>query len=294
LKIYSINEAIKGLWRNRMMSVASITSVAGALLILGVILILIINLNSLTEGAKNQFDTITAYVQEGLTKEQVLEIGNKINSLENVEAVIFETKEQALENMKKEFGDNAYLLDGLELNPFPYTFIIEVSNIEKIENLVSDLKTISGLEEIKYYGELINKVINITNYVRNLGFVLIIFLALISTLIINNTIKLAINSRKREISIMRYVGATSWFIRWPFLLEGTILGFLGAITATGLVYLIYNSAYKTLTSDFYVIVAAYVVNSCTLINEILIINIVLGAGIGALGSTLSIRKHLRM
>jgi cell division transport system permease protein len=156
------------------------------------------------------------------------------------------------------------------------------------------MTTLRGIEEIKFYKDLVNQIIDLTSYVRNIGLVLTLFLAGIATFIINNTIKLTINARRTEISIMKYVGATSWYIRWPFILEGTVLGLVGALIATGLVYLIYNYSFNLFTSQFYVVFAAYILNVETIVGEILSLNILIGAGIGALGSMMSIRRYLNV
>ncbi|MCK5763207.1 MAG: ABC transporter permease, partial [Clostridiales bacterium] len=209
-------------------------------------------------------------------------------------SVIFETKDQALENLKIDFEDYSYLLEGLEYNPFPNTYIINLKDVIYADSIVNQLKNLEGIEEVKYYKDLINRIIDLTSYVRNIGLVLTLFLAAIATFIINNTIKLTINARRREISIMKYVGATSWYIRWPFILEGTILGFIGALISTGIIYLIYSYSFQLFTTQFYVVIAAYMLNVKTIVNEILTLNIIIGTGIGALGSMVSIRKYLNV
>jgi cell division transport system permease protein len=294
MKYYSVSETLKSLFRNRMMSFASITSVAASLLILGIIMSVILNINSFSEGIKHQFDSIDVYIQEDLTQNEILTLGDSIQNINGVHSVIFETKDQALENLKIDFEDYSYLLEGLEYNPFPNTYIINLEDVIYADSIVNQLKNLEGIEEVKYYKDLINRIIDLTSYVRNIGLVLTLFLAAIATFIINNTIKLTINARRREISIMKYVGATSWYIRWPFILEGTILGFIGALISTGIIYLIYSYSFQLFTTQFYVVIAAYMLNVKTIVNEILTLNIIIGTGIGALGSMVSIRKYLNV
>ncbi|MCD6434898.1 MAG: permease-like cell division protein FtsX [Clostridiales bacterium] len=294
MRYYSISETLKSLFRNRMMSFASISSVAASLLILGIIMSVILNINSFSEGIKHQFDSIDVYLQEDLTKDEILTLGDNIQNINGVHSVIFETKEQALENLKIDFEDYSYLLEGLEYNPFPNTYIINLKNVISADSIVNQLKNLKGIEEVKYYKDLISRIIDLTSYVRNIGLILTLFLAAIATFIINNTIKLTINARKREISIMKYIGATSWYIRLPFIMEGTILGFIGALISTGIIYLIYSYSFQMLTTQFYVIFAAYVLNVKTIVKEILTLNIIIGTGIGALGSMVSIRKYLNV
>ena len=294
MRYYSISETFKSLFRNRMMSFASISSVAASLLILGIIMSVILNINSFSEGIKHQFDSIDVYINEDLTKDEILTLGDSIQNINGVHSVIFETKEQALENMKIDFEDYSYLLDGLENNPFPNTYIINLKDVIYADSVVSQLKNLDGIEEVKYYKDLINRIIDLTSYIRNIGLVLTLFLAAIATFIINNTIKLTINARRREISIMKYIGATSWYIRWPFILEGTILGFVGALVSTGIVYLIYSYSFQMFTTQFYVVIAAYILNVKTIVKDLLTLNIIIGTGIGALGSMVSIRNYLNV
>lgn len=294
MRSYSIKETFKSLFRNHLMSVASITSVAASLLVLGIIMSVILNINSFSEGIKHQFDSIEIYLEDDLTRNEILELGDAIQNIEGVHSIIFETREQALENLKIDFDEYAYLLDGLEHNPFPNTYIINLDDVIYADSVVDQIQNLNGIEEVKFYKDLINRIIDVTSYVRNIGLIMTLFLAAISTFIINNTIKLTINARRKEISIMKYVGATSWYIRWPFVLEGTILGLIGALISTGLVYLVYSYSYDLFTTQFYVVFAAYILNVKSVVNEILYLNILIGAGIGALGSMVSIRRYLNV
>lgn len=234
---YTIKESIKNLWRNRMMSFASMSSVAATLLILGIIFILIINISSLAQGAKDQFDTIQVYLVDELEGQEVETVGQQLYALEGVKEIYFETKQDALNKMKMEWEDNGYLLEGLEENPLPNSYIVTLYDIGYSDYVVEEIQKISGVEEVKFYQDVVMKIIEITNYIKNIGMVIIFILVAISTFIIHNTIKLAVNARRREIGIMKYVGATSWFVRWPFLLEGTLLGIFGAVLAIGVLHI---------------------------------------------------------
>jgi len=294
MRFYSINETFKSLFRNRLMSVASVSSVVAALLILGIVMSIILNINSFSEGIKHQFDDIDVYLSDELTNEEILQIGKEIEKIDGIHSIIFVTREQAMENFKMDWGDYSYLLDGLEYNPLPNTYIINLEDILYADSIVESMKAIKGIEEIKFYKDLVNDIIDVTSYVRNIGLILVMILAVIATFLINNTIKLTINSRRREIFIMKYVGATSWHIRWPFILEGMIFGFLGAIISTGLVYLMYSYSFKLITSKYYVALAAYILNVDTIFYELIYLNIIIGVGIGTLGSLISIRRYLEV
>lgn len=294
MKSHSIKETFKSLFRNRMMSIASISSIAASLLVLGIIMSIIININSFSEGVKHQFDSIDIYLNEDLTREEIVEIGNKMENFKGVHSIVYETKEQALENMKIDFEEYSYLLDGLKYNPFPNTYIVNLDSVYYADSVVASIKSLQGIEEIKYFKDLVNQIIDVTSYIRDIGLVLALFLAAVATFIINNTIKLTIISRKREISIMKYIGATSWYIRWPFIFEGMILGFVGAMISSGIVYLIYSYSFKLFSSQFYVVITAYILNVETIMHELLFLNILIGVGIGALGSMISLRRYLNV
>ena len=293
MRMTAFRKAIRNLWRNRMMSFASITSVAATLVILGIIVILILNINALTEGLRDQFDTVTVFLDEELERDQIVEIGNRIESIGGIEGIIFETKEQSLENMKEEWGDNSYLLD-LEENPLPNSYIVTVTDIEFMDSVVEQIAKIDGIEDIAYVKDIVETVVRVTSVIRNAGLVLILLLLAISTLIINNTVKLAINARRKEIFIMRYVGATSWFIRWPFIIEGIILGIIGALITTAILYYGYSKLYASFDQNYLSILIAYLVDKKVVTGNILYLNMVIGAGIGALGSIMSMKRYLKV
>ncbi len=291
---YSIVSAIKNLWRNRMMSVASILSVSAALLILGLVFAIIVNVNSFVEGAQDQFEEITIFLQDDMDGEQKENLIANVKGIIGVSEVVYLSKEDALQNWREEWGDKAYLLDGLDSNPLPDSVIITLRNLDISENVVNVLKTLPGIESIKFYKDVIDKIISTSRFIRTVGLVIIVILLVIATAIITNTIKLAVNARRREINIMKYVGATNWFIRRPFIVEGTVLGVLGAVLASGIIYLTYSYMYEYFTSEFYVIIAAHFVPVKAVMSDVIVLFIVLGVGIGTLGSINAMNKHLNV
>ncbi len=290
----SIVEAFKNLWRNRMMSFASVTSVMLSLLILGFVFAIIININSFVEGAQDQFEEITIYLQDGLDSEAKANLLIDIEGIIGVKKVTYLSKEDALIRWKYEWGDKAYLLDGLDSNPLPDSVIVTLNNLSASDSVVKVLDTLSGVEDIKFYKDVIDKILGASRFIRTLGFGIIVILLIVSTLIITNTIKLAVNSRDREINIMKYVGATNWYIKRPFMIEGTVLGLVGALIAATIIFLSYNYMYNFFSSQFYVLIAAHFVPVDAVISDLLIIFIVLGVGIGTLGSINAMRKHLNV
>lgn len=292
--IFTLKEALKSLWRNRLMSIASISSVSATLMILGIIFAIIININAMAQSAKDQFDSIQAYLVDDLSSEEITQIKEEIESVNGVLSVSYESKSDALERMKESWKDNAYLLEGLESNPLPSSLVIYLKDIYYSGEVLSEIKDLKGIEEIKSYQDIVEQLLSITEAVRKTGIVVIFVLIAISTFIIHNTIKLTVNSRHREINIMKYVGATNWFIRWPFLAEGTILGLIGAGISAGLMKVAYDYVFNLMHSDFYVLVSAYVIPPDSIMKDVLFLFLIIGAGIGALGSIWSMRKYLNV
>ncbi|SCY48493.1 permease-like cell division protein FtsX [Alkaliphilus peptidifermentans] len=291
---YMFNQGFTGLWRNKNMSLASISSVAASLMILGLIITLVLNINNVADLAQMQFDTIQVFLEEDISQQKISEIGNSILKINDVNRIEYESKEQALLNMKESWGEQGYLLDTLEENYLPNSYIIYLNSIDRAEFVVGELATIDGIDMIKYHQEIIDTLLGIASFIKTVGLALILVLILIAMFIISNTIRLALNARRQEINIMKYVGATNWFIRWPFILEGIILGLLGAIIALLITYYGYNYAYSAISNQFTVVFSAYLIPIGQMMNTTIIMFIVIGSGVGALGSIVSLRKHLRV
>jgi len=292
---YVIKQAFVNLWRNRTMTLASIISVSATLLILGIVFILIVNISNFSEYASAQFDVVQVFLYDDLSNEDMKNIGDQILAIDEVNEVTFESKEQALEKMKQDWDKYSSVLSGLEdRNPLPNSYVVGIDNLIYSDSVVRTLNKIEGIEQIKYYRDVVDTINNLTEFVRNLGLAIITILLFVSTFVINNTIKLAVNARKTEVQIMKYVGATHWFIRWPFILEGTILGLIGAGIASGLIYVGYSYTYASLTTNFYTMVAQYIIPVEGIMRDLLQVFIPVGAGIGALGSLWGVRKYLNV
>lgn len=291
---YIFKEGIVGLWRNRGMSLASVGSVTASLVLLGMIITLVLNINNAASLTQMHFDTIQVYLFEDLSETEMAELKPQIEAIDGVETAEFESKEQALSKMKENWGEQGHLLENLGDNPLPNSYIIHMDNIEAADKIVASLRDIEEIEDIRYYKEIIENMLRIASFIRSVGLVLIITLILVAMFIISNTIKIALNARRQEINIMKYVGATNWFIRWPFIMEGVVLGIVGAALAIIIVYYGYQAAFEAIASQFTVILSAYLIPIEDMISRTIIMFTVLGGGVGALGSIVSLRKHLKV
>ncbi len=290
----SIKQGFQGMWRNRGMGVASIGSISAVLMILGIVLILILSINNVVMESKSQFDQIQIYLEDEISPEELAEIEEVIREDEGVVSFVFESREEALENMKLDWEDDGYLLEGLETNPLPNSYIIKLKDIQYADIVVEKIKNMVGIEDVRYYKDVIDKLISFANYIRIGGTAIIGALILVSIFIISNTIKITLASREREINIMKYVGATNGYIRGPFIIEGILFGLFGAILSIILINYGYEYFFDSLNDKLYAILTVYLVPPASLLKDISIIFTSIGVGIGALGSIVSLKRYLNV
>ncbi|MFX0549406.1 permease-like cell division protein FtsX [Hathewaya histolytica] len=289
---YFVIESVKSLRRNRTLSFASVATVMATLFIFGVFMMSMVTINGVIAqvGSNLQADI---YLKDEVTKEQLKKVKDTIQSVEGISNIEFEDKKQALENAKKRFGeDGEELVKGLEENnPFPMAYIVTVSKPEQISKVVEAVKDVPGVQKIRDVRAIANKIQRISQSLNILGVGMFSILIFVSIFLIGNTIKLAVFSRRREIGIMKFVGATDWFIRWPFIIEGMLIGFFGSILSTTLLYYIYKVfVYGKLMDNLFV----KLVNPSYILVNLSWKFVIAGAIIGALGSILSIRKYLKV
>lgn len=291
----TFKQGFQGMWRNRGMGLASVSSISAVLMILGIILILILSINNFVVETTTKFDEIQVFLEDDLSDETLTLIEETTMKNEGVISIMFQSKDQALDSFKEDWGDEAYLLDGLEdKNPLPNSYIIQVEDIEYAENVVNSIKTLDGVEEVKYDKDVIDKLLIFANYIRVGGIIVIAILVFVSVFIISNTIKLTVASRRREINIMKYVGATNDYIRGPFIIEGVLFGLIGAIISIVIVYYGYEYFFGLVNEKLYTLFAIFLVAPTIIFKDIAIIFSAIGIGIGALGSLLSLKRFLNV
>ena len=287
-------QGFQGMWRNRGMGVASVGSISAVLMILGIVLILILSINNVVVEIRSKFDEVQIYLDDDITPEAANNIEKSIREEEGVQSFIFQSREQALEIMKNSWEDDGYLLDGLETNPLPNSYIIQLKDIEYADIVVDGIKDMEGVEGVQYYKDIIDKLMSFANYIRIGGILVIGALILVSVFIISNTIKITVASRQREINIMKYVGATNGYIRGPFIIEGILFGLIGAGLSIILIKYGYEYFFESVNDKLYVILTVYLVPPAFLFKDIAIMFTSIGAGIGALGSIVSLRRYLNV
>lgn len=290
-----IKQGFQGMWRNRGMGLASISSISAVLMILGVVLILILSINSLVVETQNKFDEIEIFLEDDATEEDIDLIEDTIKDKEGVLSVRFRSREQALEILKEDWAEEAYLLEGLEEeNPLPNSFVVQIEDLEYAENVVNAVKSLDSIEKIQYHEEIIDKLLLVANYIRVGGIVIIAALIAVSVFIISNTIKLTVNARSREISIMKYVGATNGYIKGPFVIEGVLFGLIGALISIFVIYHGYGYFFEIVNDRLFNMFSIILVQPTDIFKDITIIFLSIGAGIGAIGSLISMKRFLNV
>lgn len=288
---YYIREGLTNVKRNRAMTVASITSVTAALLILGLFLIIILNVDSMANQVESQLE-LKAFINDSYDMSKVTKVGDEIKEINGVKSITFESKKDALNNFKKQLGDKSYLVNGLENdNPMPQSFIVKVTDANMMKQVSEEIKKIDGVTQVSYGQDVVDKLLGIIKIIRIVGLCVILILFIISVVIISNTIKLGVFARRREINIMKYIGATDWFIRWPFLVEGIVLGLVGSILAIVILGLIYGYAADLVNNKLIIFTLLPVGN---VLRQSLMYFLGMGSLIGALGSGISIKRFLNV
>lgn len=288
---YYIREVFISLRRNNWMSVASIGTVAVSLFIFGMFLMMVMNMNKLAENMESQVQ-INVYLLDKVDREQARDIEKDLKEIEGVESVGFVTKDEAMERFKDRLGDQKTLLDALdETNPLPDSFEITVTNPDLVKTAAEKMEKIDGVECAKYGQDVMEHLFEITRLLRIFGFTLMLVLAFATLFIISNTIRLTVFARRKEIAIMKYVGATDWFIRWPFVMEGMVLGLFGSIIAA----MVLRTAYTAMAEKVYDTLAFFpLIPEQPFLTYITIVVVISGMVVGAIGSAVSIKKFLKV
>ncbi len=288
---YFVREVFFSLKRNNWMTLASIGTVAVSLFVLGMFMLIVMNMNHMASSLESQVQ-ISVYLQDDATDSEKRDIERDITSMQGIESVNYISKDEALERFRERLGEQKYLLEALgDTNPLPDSFEVTVKQPEMVKTAADTIQEYKGVESTKYGQDVIQHLFEITKLIRIFGVSLIVLLAGATLFLISNTIRLTVFARRKEIAIMKYVGATDWFIRWPFMLEGMVLGFFGAVLSV----IVIRIAYSGITEKIYDTLAFLpLVPMYPAIDYISLIILACGMIIGALGSTISLKRFLKV
>ena len=287
---YFIVDALKSIKRNRTISFAAMLTVLITFFIFGTFTLLALNFNKSIEDIASQVE-IRVYLQDDIKLVDQREVEIKLKETPGVQDVIYESKDEAFLNLQESLSENKGILEGYDLsnNPLPSSFIVKLADPTYADSVAKSVEKMSGVESIRNQKDQIEKISSFVNVVQIVGIGLFIVFIGVSVFLIMNTIKLTVYSRRREVGIMKFVGATDWFIRWPFVIEGVIIGSIGAVLSCILLYFVYNGIFNWIVSSMFMVnlvTPAFVLS--TMLGGFFLGGIV----VGAIGSIAALRKFL--
>ncbi len=288
---YFWSEALKSLFRNRFMTIASILTVTLSMFILGMFLCVVFNIDHAATYWESQVE-MSIYLKEDLTTPQVMEVGKHLKALPGVESVSFVNKDEALAQFKEQLGEQAGILEAVNGNPLPASYSLSFDTPTHLKQAAVIVSEYKAVESVQYGQDIIEQLYKVAQFIRIAGAVIIVFLAGAELFIISNTIRLTVFARRREIQIMKYVGATNGFIRWPFIYEGVVIGIIGSGIASIFIWEGYQLVLAKINEAGLVFLPLMRVYPFMM--YIVLSLLIAGVFIGALGSAISLRKYMKV
>lgn len=288
---YFWKETFHSLFRNKFMAIASVLTVTLSMFILGVFLCAVLNINHMATYLESQVE-MTVYLKDGLTTDQVMNVGKELKAQPELKQISFKNKDQAFADFKKNLGDQQGILDAINGNPLPASYSTSFANPQALKNAAAIVAKYPEVDSVQYGQDIIEQLYKVAQVIRLGGIILIVFLAGAELFIISNTIRLTVFARRREIQIMKYVGATNGFIRWPFIFEGMVIGCIGS----GIAAFILWEGYKVVLSELVSAGLVFIpmIPLWPFMGYLTAILLVAGIIIGILGSTISLRKYMKV
>lgn len=294
---YSIQQGFKNIIRNSMFSLASIATMAACIFMFGIFYILVYNVNAMVQDAEESV-AITVFFDEGLSEEQIKKIGSEIDKRTEVKEMVFVSAEEAWESFKDVyFEGNEEYADGFSENPLANSanYEIYLKDISKQSTLVNYLESLEGVRDVKQSQSVADTLTEFNKILSVVSGGIIMILLCVAIFLINNTVTVGIAVRREEIAIMKLIGATDYLVRAPFVVEGIVIGLIGASIPLGLLYVLYDKIIVYVAEKFAFIGSLMeFVSPHTLFQGLVPIGMALGIGIGFFGSVWTIRKHLKV
>ena len=290
---YTLKQGIKNIFRNAWYSLASVATISACLLLFGVFFAIVVNFSHIVKTAEEGV-AITVFFDEGLEDSKIAEIGETIAKREEVRDMNFISADEAWESFKEDLGEYA---EGITENPLADSanYEIYLNDIAQQNSLVEYLESVEGVREVNRSDLTANILTGMNSLIGYVSIAIIIILLAVSVFLISNTVMIGISMRKEEITIMKYIGATDYFVRAPFVVEGLLIGLVGSAIPLSLIYLLYNYIIEFILMNFSMLNSLLTfLPVVTIMNYLVPISLGIGAGIGFLGSFTTVRKHLRV
>ncbi len=288
---YLTKEGFKNIWLNRLMSVASISVLLSCLVMMGIAFMLIVNMQEIITNIEDS-NVIVAFVDDDANDAEVEKVRMDLMKIENVKDCVFVSKEEAFEEQLESLGGNRTLFEGMD-NPLPDSYRVVLDDLTLFDSTLRQIENTENIQSVREDRELSQQVSSIRKTVTYVSFGVIIILLIVSLFIISNTIKITMFSRRLEIKIMKSVGATSWFIRWPFMVEGMSLGIISGLLSLGVVWGVYELVARSIGNSFSLFMSGGIVPFKEYALFILLAFLAVGIITGAFGSAVSISKYLK-
>ena len=290
---YTLKQGFKNIFRNAWYSLASIATISACLLLFGIFFAIVANFSNILKTVQEGV-AITVFFDEGLEDTKIAQIGEMIAKREEVRDMNFVSADEAWESFKPDLGEYA---EGITENPLADSanYEIYLNDISQQSSLVEYLESVEGIRSVNR-SDLTEKIFTgMNSLIGYVSIAIIVILLAVSVFLISNTVMIGIQVRKEEINIMKYIGATDFFVRSPFVIEGVIIGTIGAAVPLGVIYVLYNTVVEFVTERFEMLGSLLNFLAVEDIFNILIpVSLGLGIGIGFLGSIVTVRKHLRV
>ncbi|GAB4252989.1 MAG: permease-like cell division protein FtsX [Thermoleophilia bacterium] len=288
---FFFGEAFRSLRRNYFMTFAALVTVFLSMAVLGIVMVFVYNIEAVLEDVEQKVE-INVFLHDSATSDQIEELAAEIEGWEEVKEFQFITKEQALERLKEDMGEDAEeILGDLPNNPLPASFEVALKDPEQVEQVAARFEGRDFIEDVSYGAEIAERIFQVTSVIRNILLVFLILLGSVSVLLISNTIRLSIYARRKEVEIMKLVGATNWFIRWPFIIEGLLVGLVGAAAALVVVHLGTSFVVDRIRENLIFLSVPF---DAVSVVQLAVVLMGVGALIGALGSGLGLRRFLNV
>lgn len=288
---YLTHEGFRNVWVNRLMSLASVTVLMACLIIMGAGIMIYFNINNVVDKVQSQ-NVVMVYVADDASEDETTQIGTSLKGISNVESCEFVPKEVAFQEQIQSMGGDAALFEGFDEIPLPDAYKVTVKDLSQFETTVSQIKQINKVDSVRENSDLASKLLSLRHAVSIVSVGLVVMLFLVALFIISNTIRITMFSRKLEISIMKAVGATNWFIRWPFMIEGMILGTISGIVSLGVLWGLYAVAEKVF-AQILSLIGFSLVPFSGYWWQILLVFVAIGLFTGGFGSLVSMAKYLK-
>ena len=291
---YLIKEGFKSTFKQKKMTSASIIIMCATMFIFGLFFVIGENVNSVITQIESQ-QGIQIFIKDDATDADIETLGNQIRAINGVNRVTFVSKEDALNSMKTTLGDESLFEGWDEENPFPASYFVTLTDLSLNDEVQSQINKLDNVDQIESENTTINRLQSLANGIQITTVIILVLLIIISIFIISYTIKLTVHARRKEISIMKYVGATNSFIRGPFIVEGIIIGVISAIITLVILGLAYNAVMGKIGDSILIQEMGFgLLSFSEMFYLVLSVYLVLGVGIGVLGSTISMRKYLKV